>query len=1073
MSSSSSSSSSSSIGNLQTSNLLRLTGTNLMSGLDTDSIIKALVSGTQSKIDKQKQLEQIAEWKQTMYQDVTTSLKSLSSTYFSYSNSSTNLLSSTFFNASALTSSSSAVSATGKISDAKAMVINSISQLASAASCTSTQQVSDEAITSGTIYNSWTKSNVAGQSVVVSYGGKDYTLTMASDVNLNSEDQSSSGVISDSEVQKVVNGLNDQISANSDLKGKIAFSFNPDTQEIKLTAADDTKDVGIKANSADNNSTTFLSALGFSGAQTGTHYVTAGAIDKNVSSSGLFSHTISGSSQFTLNYGGEDYTLKLGKDVDITGLSASDAVTKIAAQLNTQIASTTGLSGNITFAASDSDPSKIELKNTGTQVLSITDGSKDLLNGLGLTADSSAKVSGGGAFSGTGTDLVKLSATYLGDALKGSTLTFNLGGLSKTVTFGTDETKYNTPSALASYLQTAVNNNFGTGKISISLDSATNKLSMKVADSSNTLTLTSSDSNVLDKNGALHISYGDSNRISTREALEDISGDFSQSLIAGSDGKYSMTINGVSLSFDKTDTVGEIISQINDSAAGVTVSYSQTTDSFRIVSSDTGSQGQVSISDDVSGGNLAQVLFGFGTSNLSAAKTGSLPANLSGAVTTTGSSSYTFQLGTDGEQTISLGTSYNSISDLAAAVQTQIDGNSSLKGKISVGIDGDHLNFNAVGGDGTTILNIKSTGTGDILNVGSSGISTKSSSSTLADLYTAGTAGITYDSSAGKYYVNGSKTAYDGTAHLSSVGQTVTAGTDLVMSVNLNGSSTPTTITRSSNSFTLDGVTITANSKTTNSDGSINTKANITFSDASGTDDLYKKITDFVSAYNEIISKANTYTTDTPTKDSDTGKKYAPLTDAQKEDMTSDEISDWNTAAKKGLLQNDSTLTGVLYDFAGVASATETTSGLSLSDIGISTDLYDYTSGGKLNIDDSKLKSALATEPDKIQEMFTNATDGVATQLKQVLDRYVGTTAGATGQLINLAGTSGSVVNDTSAIGVQIKQYDSNITQLKTQLTTQEDRWWTKFTNMETSLAKLNSQMGYLSSMTGSSSSSS
>ena len=1066
--SSSSSSSSSSIGNLQTSNLLRLTGTNLMSGLDTDSIIKALVSGTQSKIDKQKQLEQIAEWKQSMYQDVTTSLKNLSLTYFSYSNSSTNLLSSTFFNSSALTSSSAAVSATGKISDAKAMVINSISQLASAASCTSTQQVSDEAITSGTIYSSWAKSNVGGQSVVVSYGGKDYTLRMGGDVNLNSEDQTppGSGVISDSEVQKVINGLNDQINANSDLKGKISFSFNTGTQKIELTAADNTTGVGIKANSADSNSAAFLSALGFPGTQTSTSSVTAGAIDKNVSSSSLFSHTISGSSQFTLNYGGESYTLKLGKDVDITGLSASDAVTKIAAQLNTQIASTTGLSGNITFAASDSDPGKIELKNTGTQELSITDGSKNLLNGLGLTADSSAKEPGGGAFTGTDTDLGKLSYTYLGDALKGSTLTFNLGGLSKTVTFGTDETKYDTPSELASYLQSAVNNSFGSGKISISIDN-TNKLSMKVADPTNTLTLTSSDStNVLDKNGALRISYGDSNRISTRETLEDISGDFNQSLIAGSDGKYSMTINGVSLSFDKTDTVGEIISQINDSAAGVTVSYSQTTDSFRIVSSDTGSQGQVSISDDVSGGNLAQVLFGFGTSNLSAAKTGSLPTNLAGAVTSTGSSSYTFQLGTDGEQTISLGTSYNSISDLAAAVQTQIDGNSSLKGKISVEIDGDHLNFNAVGGDGTTILNIKSTGTGDILNVGSSGISTKSSSSTLAALYAAGTAGITYDSTARKYYVNGSKTAYDGTAYLSSVGQTVTAGTDLVMSVNLNGSSTPTTITRSSNSFTLDGVTITANSKTADN-------TNITFSDSSGTDDLYKKITDFVSAYNAIIAKANTYTTDTPTKDSDTGKKYAPLTDDQKKDMTSDEISDWNTAAKKGLLQNDSTLTGLLYDLAGVASTTETSSSLSLSDIGISTDIYDYTSGVKLNKNHSTLKSALATEPDKVQEMFTNATDGISAQLKQVLDRYVGTSAGATGQLIALAGTSGSTVNDTSAIGVQIKQYDSNITNLKTQLTTQEDRWWTKFTNMETSLAQLNSQMGYLSSMTGNSSSSS
>ncbi len=39
---------------------------------------------------------------------------------------------------------------------------------------------------------------------------------------------------------------------------------------------------------------------------------------------------------------------------------------------------------------------------------------------------------------------------------------------------------------------------------------------------------------------------------------------------------------------------------------------------------------------------------------------------------------------------------------------------------------------------------------------------------------------------------------------------------------------------------------------------------------------------------------------------------YAPLTDAQKEDMKEDEIKLWEEKARKGTLRNDSTLKSLL-----------------------------------------------------------------------------------------------------------------------------------------------------------------
>lgn len=44
----------------------------LASGMDTESIVKSLLMGTQTKIDKQSGLKQQLEWKQDIYRDLIT-----------------------------------------------------------------------------------------------------------------------------------------------------------------------------------------------------------------------------------------------------------------------------------------------------------------------------------------------------------------------------------------------------------------------------------------------------------------------------------------------------------------------------------------------------------------------------------------------------------------------------------------------------------------------------------------------------------------------------------------------------------------------------------------------------------------------------------------------------------------------------------------------------------------------------------------------------------------------------------------------------------------------------------------
>ena len=74
----------------------------MISGMDTDSLVEKLLSGTQSKIDKQKGLKTQTEWKIENYRDVITQINSFSTKYFNTAfgaSSKNNLASSAFFNA--------------------------------------------------------------------------------------------------------------------------------------------------------------------------------------------------------------------------------------------------------------------------------------------------------------------------------------------------------------------------------------------------------------------------------------------------------------------------------------------------------------------------------------------------------------------------------------------------------------------------------------------------------------------------------------------------------------------------------------------------------------------------------------------------------------------------------------------------------------------------------------------------------------------------------------------------------------------------------------------------------------
>lgn len=172
------SSSSSSIYGSRNSNII----SGLASGLDTESMIEGMLQGYKSKITGLQQDRQSLLWQQQAYQSISDKLVEFSRKYMSYT-SSTNLLSSSFFNNAVLTTTggkfADMVSATGKTSSN--ITIDAVAQLATAARYTSGASSLGGAggkLTAGDEIHmdQDTKLSTLEGSMTISYGNKDVTI---------------------------------------------------------------------------------------------------------------------------------------------------------------------------------------------------------------------------------------------------------------------------------------------------------------------------------------------------------------------------------------------------------------------------------------------------------------------------------------------------------------------------------------------------------------------------------------------------------------------------------------------------------------------------------------------------------------------------------------------------------------------------------------------------------------------------------------------------------------------------------------------------------------------------------
>ena len=180
-------------------------------------------------------------------------------------------------------------------------------------------------------------------------------------------------------------------------------------------------------------------------------------------------------------------------------------------------------------------------------------------------------------------------------SLTGKSISLTLDGTVKTITFDEDTFgSITTSEDFVSALQSAIDDAFGvTGSSDrvITVSEDTNGY-LNFAAPGSTLSIDAVDDDTATLT-ALGFTDGQSNTLSTSTDL----GDLNLSTAQGNVDTYKFTINGVSFEFASDTSLAKMISQINASDAGVTVSYSSITDKFTMTADDTGAGDNISVSD--------------------------------------------------------------------------------------------------------------------------------------------------------------------------------------------------------------------------------------------------------------------------------------------------------------------------------------------------------------------------------------------------------------------------------------------------------------------------------------------
>lgn len=254
--------------------------------------------------------------------------------------------------------------------------------------------------------------------------------------------------------------------------------------------------------------------------------------------------------------------------------------------------------------------------------------------------------------------------------------------------------------------------------------------------------------------------------------------------------------------------------------------------------------------------------------------------------------------------------------------------------------------------------------------------------------------------------------------------------------------------TTTDNKVTVGGITYDTTAATKNAAATVSISQDV--------DSIVDKVKSFVEDYNKILSSLYEKYDEKP------DSNYKPLTQTQKDGMKEEQITKWEEKAKAGLLYHDQTLSKIILSMRSAIS-----SSITLED-GTTTSAYSIgisTTGikGQLKLDETKLKQALADNPDAVYNVFAklDANDADNSAKSGIAQRLGDVFSTATKSIRSRAGSSSDVTED-SDLNNLLRNLQTKMSNFKKMMDSFEDALYKKYDKMETALARLGTQMNYV-----------
>ena len=218
---------------------------------------------------------------------------------------------------------------------------------------------------------------------------------------------------------------------------------------------------------------------------------------------------------------------------------------------------------------------------------------------------------------------------------------------------------------------------------------------------------------------------------------------------------------------------------------------------------------------------------------------------------------------------------------------------------------------------------------------------------------------------------------------------------------------------------------------------------------------LVENVKKFVEDYNKLLDDLHGRYNNNKYPD------YEVLTKEQEASMSHEQVEKWNERAKSGLLYRDDYLRSIISDMRdAVTNRVGSAPGRynNLAAIGITS----KDQSGHLQLDENKLRTAIAAEPDAVNQIFSHTDDddnygdnGVATRLAERLGKRMES-------LKNHAGITANK-SDRSELGKLIESYEKQMSDFKQLMSSFENQLYKKYNAMEEAISKLSSQFGFFS----------